>query len=149
LVDETGRLVGIGSLVVNDAARDRRGVPGNLFVPVNLLKPILGDLLANGRRQHEAQPWFGMSTEAVRGRLFVTRVQQGGPAALAGLGSGDVLLAVNGEAVVDQIDFYRRLYRQGPAGTMVRIRLLQEGQVRELGLRSIDRADFLAKPRGI
>jgi serine protease Do len=149
LVDESGRLVGIGSLVVNDAALDRRGVPGNLFVPVNLLKPILGDLLASGRRQREAQPWFGMSTESVRGRLIVTRVQQGGPASLAGLGAGDVLVAVNGEAVGDQVDFYRRLYRQGPAGTPVRIRLLQQGQVKELELRSVDRADFLAKPRGI
>lgn len=149
LVDESGRLVGIGSLVVNDAALDRRGVPGNLFVPVNLLKPILGVLLASGRRQREAQPWFGMSTESVRGRLIVTRVQQGGPASLAGMGAGNVLLAVNGEQISDQVDFYRRLYRQASAGSSVQIRLLQDGQVRELQLRSIDRADFLAKPRGI
>lgn len=149
LLDESGRLVGIGSLVVNDAASERRGVPGNLFVPVNLLKPILGDLLANGRRQNERQAWLGMSTEPVRGNLIITRIQEGGPAAVAGLNPGDVLLAVNGEQVADQVDFYRKLYRLGPAGTVVRLRLLQEGQVRERELRSIDRADFLAKPRGI
>ena len=80
LIGEDGRLVGIGSLIVNDAAGDRQGVPGNLFVPVNLLKPILGDLLANGRRSSPVQPWLGVTTEVVRGNLMVVRVSKSGPA---------------------------------------------------------------------
>ena len=88
LINEDGRLVGIGSLIVNDASGERQGVPGNLFVPVNLLKPILGELLADGRRRSQVPPWLGMSTEPVRGNLMVTRVSRGGPAEQAGVPLG-------------------------------------------------------------
>ena len=80
LVDQGGKLVGIGSLLVNDAATDRPGIPGNLYVPVNLLKPILKDMLNTGRRAGPPQPWMGVSTEVVKGNLIVSRVTPGGPA---------------------------------------------------------------------
>ncbi len=149
LFTEDGKLIGIGSLVVNDAASDRAGVPGNLYVPTNLLKPILADLRAGGRRSSGAQPWLGMNTEMVRGNLMVTRVQRDGPADRAGIASGDIVLAVAGERIADQADFYRRLFAKGPAGTEVTLRLLKSGDVREQPVRSIDRADFMVKPRGI
>jgi serine protease Do len=149
LFTEDGKLIGIGSLVVNDAASDREGVPGNLYVPTNLLKPILQDLQSRGRRSGGAQPWFGMNTEMVRGHLMVTRVQRDSPADRAGIASGDIVLAVAGERVPDQTAFYRTLFARGPAGTEVMLRLLKSGDIRELPLRSIDRADFIAQPRGI
>jgi len=149
LFTEDGKLIGIGSLVVNDAAGDRDGVPGNLYVPTNLLKPILEDLRARGRRSGGAQPWFGMNTEMVRGHLMVTRVQRDGPADRAGVAPGDIVLAVAGERVTDQTEFYRKLFATGPAGTEVKLRLLKSGDVREQSLRSIDRADFITQPRGI
>jgi S1-C subfamily serine protease len=149
LFTEDGKLIGIGSLVVNDAASDRAGVPGNLYVPTNLLKPILDDLRARGRRSGGAQPWFGMNTEMVRGHLMVTRVQQDGPADRAGIATGDILLAVAGERVADQAEFYRKLFARGPAGTEVTLRFLKSGDIREQPLRSIDRADFITQPRGI
>jgi S1-C subfamily serine protease len=149
LFTEDGKLIGIGSLVVNDAASDRAGVPGNLYVLTNLLKPILDDLRARGRRSGGAQPWFGMNTEMVRGHLMVTRVQQYGPADRAGIATGDILLAVAGERVADQAEFYRKLFARGPAGTEVTLRFLKSGDIREQPLRSIDRADFITQPRGI
>lgn len=149
LITEDGKLVGIGSLIVNDAASDRRGVPGNLFVPVNLLKPILDDLLANGRRRGPVQPWLGMTTEMVRGHLMVVRVSHNGPAEGAGIDQGDIVMAVGGERVADQADFYRRLWKLGPAGTEVVLRVLKGGDVRDMKLRSVDRMDVLFKPSGI
>ncbi len=149
LLSEDGKLIGIGSLVVNDAATDRAGVPGNLYVPVNLLKPILADLRAGGRRSGGAQPWLGMNTEVVRGNLMVTRVQRDGPADRAGIVAGDIVLAVAGERVSDQTDFYRRLFSRGPAGTEVQLRLLKSGELKEQAVRSIDRADFIVRARGI
>ncbi len=149
LFTEDGKLIGIGSLVVNDAASDRAGVPGNLYVPVNLLKPILADLQARGRRSRDAQPWLGMNTEMVRGHLMVTRVQRGGPAASAGISPGDIVLGVGGDRVRDQTEFYRRVFGGGPAGTEVAIRLLQAGEIREPRVKTIDRADFLTRARGI
>ncbi len=149
LISENGELVGIGSLVVNDAATDRRGIPGNLFVPVNLLKPILADLLATGRRSGPAQAWLGLATEEVRGHLMVARVSRDGPALAAGIERGDIVLSVDGERVTDQAEFYRRVWKLGPAGTEITLQLLQEGAVRDVRLRSIDRAQILAKPAGV
>ncbi len=149
LIADDGRLVGIGSLIVNDAAGDRQGVPGNLFVPVNLLKPILGDLLAHGRRSSPVQPWLGVTTEVIRGNLMVVRVSKSGPADQAGVDPGDIIVGVGGEKVADQADFYRRLWKLGPAGTEVKLRVLKDGDVRELPVKSIDRMEVLAKPTGV
>ena len=149
LFTEDGKLIGIGSLVVNDAAADRAGVPGNLYVPVNLLKPILEDLRARGRRSGQAQPWLGMNTELVRGHLMVTRVQRDGPADRAGIAAGDIVLAVAGQRVTDQTEFYRKVFSIGPAGAEIPLRLLKSGDLLEQAIRSIDRADFINAPRGI
>jgi len=149
LIDGDGLLVGIGSLIVNDAAGGHPGVPGNLFVPVNLVKPILADLLRQGRRGGPTQPWLGLSTEHVRGNLIVARVSPDGPAAAAGLAAGDVIVGVADARISDQADFYRRVWKLGPAGVTVPLRVLKDGDVREVPVRSIDRAEVLRKPKGI
>jgi S1-C subfamily serine protease len=61
LVGDDGRLVGVGSLLVQEAAGDDV-VKGNMFVPVDLLVPILDDLLRTGRTPGPARPWLGMYT---------------------------------------------------------------------------------------
>lgn len=149
LLSEDGQLVGVGSLVVNDAAEFQRGVPGNLFVPINLLKPILDDLVARGRRAGVVQPWLGLSTEMVRSNLIVSRVTPGSPADQAGLESGDVIIGVGGGRVTDQADFYRQVWKLGPAGVDVPVRLIRSGEVRTFVLKSIDRMDLIRKPGGI
>jgi S1-C subfamily serine protease len=146
---EDGRLVAVGSLVVNDAASGQPGVPGNLWVPVNLLKPIMADLLAKGRRGGGANPWLGMTTESVRGNLMVVRVARNGPAEAAGVSPGDVVIGVAGEKVGDQAEFYRKVWKVGPAGATIPLRVLKDGDVKELAVKSIDRSDFLKKATGI
>lgn len=148
LIDDDGQLIGIGSVTVTDAATSRQGVPGNMFVPINLLKPILTELVATGRAQR-AQPWIGLSTEVVRGNLMVTRVAPGGPAEQAGVTAGDIVIGVESDKVADQVQFYRRLWKAGPAGTEIRLRVLKEGDVRDMRVRSIDRNEFLRRPTGI
>ncbi|MFZ9407104.1 MAG: S1C family serine protease [Burkholderiaceae bacterium] len=149
LINGEGALIAVGSLMVNDASAGQRGVPGNLWVPVNLLKPILADLLANGRRSSGANPWLGITTESMRGNLVVTRVAPNGPADAAGITPGDIVLGVGSEKVSEQADFYRKLWKSGPAGTVVSLRLLKGGDLKEVPVRSIDRADFLRKATGI
>jgi serine protease Do len=149
LLTEDGTLVGIGSLVVNDAAVDRKGVPGNMFIPTNLLKPILEDLRAKGRRSGDVQPWLGMSTEINRGNLMVQRVSPKGPADLAGVAPGDIVLGVGNTKVTDQADFYRKLWGAGTAGSEISVRLLQGGDVKDVKIKSIDRMDFIRKPSGV
>jgi S1-C subfamily serine protease len=146
---EDGRLIAVGSLIVNDAASAQPGVPGNLWVPVNLLKPIMADLLANGRRGVGANPWLGMTTETVRGNLMVVRVARDGPAEAAGVAPGDIVVGVAGEKVGDQAEFYRKVWKVGPAGATIPLRVLKDGDVRDLSVKSIDRSDFLKKATGI
>lgn len=149
LIGDDGRLVGVGSLIVGDAAVGQRGVPGNLWIPINLLKPIMGDLLARGRRAGPGQPWLGMTTENVRGNLMITRVARDGPAERAGLAAGDIVVGVAGEKVAEQADFYRKAWKAGPAGATIALRILKGGEVREVPVKSMDRADFLRKATGI
>ena len=149
LIAADGKLVGIGSLLVNDAATDRPGVPGNLFVPVNLLKPILKDLLATGKRAGPAQPWLGVSTEVVQGNLIVSKVTPNGPADQAGLVVGDVIVSVGEDRVSNQTDFYRSVWRQGPAGVTVPLRVLKSGGLRDVPVRTMDRMSVMRKPQGI
>jgi S1-C subfamily serine protease len=143
LLDQDGRLVGIGSLLVNDAGFQDRPVPGNMFVPIDQLKPIMSDLLANGRRSDPPQPWLGLFLEEYRGRLFVTEVAPEGPAATAGIRPNDLVLGIGGTPVEGLIDFYRKLWSRGAAGIEVPLDLLRGMGTREVAVKSGNRYRYL------
>jgi S1-C subfamily serine protease len=79
-IGSLSKLLGIGSLIVGDAAGAGQATPGNMFVPIDRLPPILGDLIAEGRVSSPGRPWLGVAADDVRGRLMVSRVTPGGPA---------------------------------------------------------------------
>ena len=139
LISSKGELLGIGSLVVRDAAPQ---TPGNMFVPVDLLKPILEDLIADGHRKGPARPWLGINADEVHGHLFVSRVSPEGPADRAGVRGGDIVIAVGGDAVTTLAEFYRKVWGRGEAGVEVPLRVLQGAQLREINVRSVDRASY-------
>jgi len=143
LLDADGRLVGVGSLWVSDALEIGAAFPGNMFVPIDLLKPLLDDLLATGRRREPARPWLGVYSEEIQGHVVVTRVLPQSPAEQAGLARGDVILGVGGEAVGRQSEFYQRLWASGEAGAPVVLHVLHKKSVRQLTVRSMDRMAFL------
>jgi S1-C subfamily serine protease len=140
LIGRDGKLYGVGSLVVTDAVKPQTYSPGNLFVPIDLLKPILGDLIGTGKVGGPARPWLGINTQEMQGHLVVTRVTKDSPAEKAGLKVGDIILRLGGESVTGQVDFYRKLWGKGPAGIDIAVSVLQETQMKELTIRSMDRA---------
>lgn len=142
LIDADGKLVGVGSLAVGDAVKDQ-AVPGNMFVPINLLKPILKHLVATGRSALKSTPWLGMHTEEIRGRLFVTRTPRRGPARAAGIRPGDIVLAIAGKPVTSMVDLYRKIWALGDAGVDVPVKLLQGAEIRDITVHSSDRYKFL------
>jgi S1-C subfamily serine protease len=143
LIDRDGRLIGIGSLLVNDAAVQDRPIPGNMFVPIDQLKPIMGDLLSRGRRADPGRPWLGVSLEEQHGRVFVTRVSPEGPAAKAGIAPDDVILGIGGVQVHGLMEFYRTLWGRGAAGVEVPLDVLQGMEVRRVAIKSGDRYRYL------
>ncbi len=142
LIDRDGSLVGVGSLIVSNAQESDRPVPGNMFVPINALKPILDDLVSKGRAG-ESRPWLGVYTEQERGHLFVQRVAEGGPAETAGLKGDDIIIAVNGNPVSDMASFLRQVWATGPAGSDVVITVLRGGETVEIIVASADRYRWL------
>jgi len=142
LIGAKGDLLGVGSLIVNDAAGAGTQSPGNMFVPVDLLKPILDDLIARGRAAGPVRPWLGLNAEEMRGRLFVARVSPEGPAERAGLKSGDIVIGIGGDEVSSLAEFYRKVWARGAAGVEVPLKVLQGVQVRDVNVRSIDRLEY-------
>ncbi|HEX5611819.1 MAG TPA: S1C family serine protease [Burkholderiales bacterium] len=142
LINARGELLGLGSLIVADSLGQGVQSPGNMFVPIDLLKPILEDLIAQGRRAGPARPWLGLNAEEMRGRLMVARVSPDGPAARAGLKSGDLVVGVGGEEVSTLAELYRKVWARGAAGVDVPLKVLQGMQIRDVTLRSIDRIEY-------
>ena len=144
LLGPDGSLVGIGSLFVGDAAGPRRPSPGNMFVPIAQLRPILDDLVTTGRRAGPYRPWLGVYPEAARGHVFLDRIADDGPAQSAGLGSGDLVISVGGNPVSDVFEFYRAVWATGDAGVTIPVQVLRPGgTVEVIGVESIDRYDWL------
>lgn len=143
LLDRDGRLVGIASLWVGDALNTGVAFPGNMFVPIDLLKPVLDELITHGRRREPARPWLGVYTEEVESHVVVTRVLPGTPAADAGMRRGDVILGVSGQSIGGQGEFYERLWASGPAGRDVLLHVLRSKTVQQVKVRSVDRLAYL------
>jgi S1-C subfamily serine protease len=147
LLDHEGKLLGIGSLSVNDAMGSDSQVPGNLFVPIDLLKPLLSDLVARGKSSARPRPWIGVQTQEVHGNVIVTRVSPDGPAEAAAIRPGDVIVAVGGERVASQADFYTRLWSHGAAGVQIPLEVLRAGKLQSVTVTSADRDRYYqAKP---
>ena len=148
LIGPRGDLIGIGSLQLQHQASGGRVVPLNMMVPIDLLKPILDDLLRLGRVDAPARPWLGLyAMEDQDDRVVVVGLAGDGPARRAGLAAGDVVKAVGATPVTSLAAFYRALWRLGDAGVDVPLTLEREDDAFNLTLRSSDRARFLKSAR--
>jgi len=136
LIDRNGHLVGIGYLYSQLRIADLGLMPTNMFVPIDLLKPILSDLKLSGRSKLPSRPWLGVRTEEFYGRLVVERVVSGSPSEKAGIKSGDIILAVNKQEVLGMADFFRKVWALGKGGVDVPLRILQGVQIRDIVVHS-------------
>ena len=144
LIEPSGKLVGVGSLFVRDAAGNGMGVPGNMFVPVDVLKPILEQLIETGQRKGAQRPWLGVTTFEDADGINVNRVSEGGPGDVAGLERGDIIKAVGLTAVKTLAEFYRAVWSRGDAGVRVPLTITRGEQELTVSVRSIDRTSFFA-----
>lgn len=143
MINVDGELLGVGSLFSEDAMRRPERRPGNMFIPVNALKPILGDLLTEGRSAQSDRPWLGIFTNDHRGFVVVTFVAPDGPAAGAGVQAGDIVLEVAGERVSTMAEFFRAIWKQGKPGVNVPLTLGRQNGVTRIGVTSQDRYEYM------
>ncbi len=144
LIGADGRLLGIGSLIVADAAEPGETFPGNMFVPISALPPIMEDLLRDGRSTKPSRPWLGLYTQELSGHVLINRVAPGGPADQAGVGPNAIVTAVGGRDVSTLSEFYRAIWALGDAGVQVPLTILDRASgYREVTVTSGDRYDYL------
>lgn len=141
-----GRLVGIGSLLIQAELSPEKSVTGNMVVPIDLLHPILDDLARLGRVDRPPRPWLGLHLVEQRGLLTVLGVAAGGPAEEAGIEEGDVVTALGATQAEDLAAFYRQLWALGPAGVHVPLTILRDGRERPVEVVSTDRELMLHMP---
>ena len=145
-IGSEGRLIGIGSLHVEQLmTTGPRDI--NMIVPIDLLPPILEDLLTYGRVNKPVRPWLGIYSAESDGNVIVAAVAERGPAQIAGLRRGDVLMNVRGKNITDLADFYRKVWNCGDAGVEVPIEVIRDGRILGVKIKSADRAGFLRRPR--
>ena len=143
LIGNDGALLGIGSIFTQINVPGLGSLPANMFVPIDLLKPILSDLITTGRSRQPQRPWLGMHTDESHGRVFVIRIHPGGPAQKANLQAGDLILKVNRQPVEGQADFFRKIWALGTAGVKVPISILRGTKIQDITVNSADRYKFL------
>jgi S1-C subfamily serine protease len=145
LIGADGKIAALGSLLVQEKI-DAGTIQGNMLVPIDLLEPILDDMLKTGRTRHPPRPWLGMYTTEAGERLVIAGLAPGGPAERAGCRVGDAVLEVGGAKPKSLADLWRRIWEQGPVGAVVRLKVARSGKTSEISVTSADRSDFLKKP---
>jgi len=144
--NQSGQLIGIGSLYIQQAIPGDEQIDGNMIVPIDILKPIYDDLVTLGRADRPTRPWLGMTTAEADDRLVVAGLANRGPAMRAGVERGDLVVGVAGEPVSGLSTMFRKIWTLGSAGVPVPLTLQRDGRTLSVSVDSGARADYLKKP---
>ncbi|AKJ30570.1 S1C family serine protease [Caldimonas brevitalea] len=149
LFNQHGQLVGIGSLIVMEAGPPGLAQPGNMFVPIDLLKPVLPELRQRGASARSTRAWLGVNCIEQQGLVRVVRISEDSPAEAAGLRPGDLILKLDGLPIDSLETFYKKLWDNSAAEREVTIEVGRGPQVENVKARTIDRMKTLRRALGI
>ena len=151
LFNKQGELLGIGSLVMNDVMppQHTESLPGNMFVPAELLSPILNELLTTGTSVKSQRPWLGLNAQERNGRIVVTRVSPNSPAFQGGLKPGHLLMALNGQAIESLSGFYKQVWALPLSSKQLQLTVFENSGPKVLSIAVQDRSASITKPAGI
>jgi len=147
VIDDQGALIGIGSLVLQQGGDGSKRQDMNMVVPIELLTPIMDDLMRFGRVNRPPRPWLGLYAMEDDEALVVGGLADNGPADKAGLRTGDRILAVNGTEVPDLAGLWRAVWATGPAGCSVQVSLGRGSRNTSVTIPTADRSAILKSPR--
>ena len=146
MIGSHGELLGIGSLQVQQVRSDGKNEDINMVVPIDLLKPILDDILRIGRPNKPPRPWLGLYATEVGNRIAIAGVSGRGPAKTADVRAGDIILMCAGVEVKSLAQFFRTVWALGTAGVPVPLTVSRKGRTLDIVIRSGDRRKFLKGP---
>jgi S1-C subfamily serine protease len=147
LIGADGKLLGIGSLILQQGDEKGRRVDMNMVVPTGLLTPNLDELVKTGRLNRPPRPWLGLFAMENDDAVVIGGVADNGPADKAGLRAGDRIVAVDGDEVADLAQLWRRVWSAGTAGARVRMSINRDDDLLHVTIHSADRLSFLRAPR--
>ena len=148
LFNARGELLGIGSLLVMDTPSEHDAGPGNMFVPIELLAPILPELRERGSSTASHRAWLGLNCLQEADGVRVVRVNPESPAEAAGVEAGDLIRRIDGVAVGNLEGFYKRLW-SGSAERRIALEVVRDGKPRHIDVQSVDRLLTLRRARSI
>jgi S1-C subfamily serine protease len=145
LIDDDGRLCGIGSLVIQgfELRGEQRTV--NMSVPIETIAGAIDEICEHGRRLEPPRPWLGMLVHDEGEELTVVGVYKHCPADAAGVQPGDVIIHVAGHDVYGLAHFFRTVWSLGPAGVDIPITVLRDSTRHELALHSVERSTYMRR----
>jgi Do/DeqQ family serine protease len=141
LIDLRGELIGINTAIL---APGGGNIGIGFTVPINMAKSVMQQLVAHGEVRRgrlgvQVQDLTPDLAEAMRltvdgGGVVVSQVEAGSPARRAGLQTGDVILAIDGQPVRGASDLRNRIGLM-PIGRDVDLTILRDGAQRTLSVR--------------
>jgi S1-C subfamily serine protease len=146
LIGPDGKLIGIGSLQLEQAGSDGDNLPINMYVPTDLLKPELDQMLSHGRPRRPPRPWLGLYAVENDDHVVIAGIASQGPAAKADLRRGDVVLSVGGTRVRGLAALFRGIWSRGEAGVKIPLTVLRDGKAMDVTVPSGDRHQYLKAP---
>jgi S1-C subfamily serine protease len=146
LIDREGRLVGIGSLILQQQVAETRALSLNMVVPIDVLKPVLDALRSLGRTDRAPRPWLGLYANEQQDAVIVHGLAEGGPAQQAGVQLGDRIVAVGDAPIGDLRELWLNVWATGSAGATVHLQVERGEDTLDLAVTSADRARFLRSP---
>jgi S1-C subfamily serine protease len=149
LLSQRGELLGIGALVTIDIDIDPKvRVPGNVFIPINSVQNILGDLLTQGRSEESQRPWLGLHLKETKQGIKVNAVEEDGPAEASGIKTGDTIVAVEQMKVKSLNHFYKRIWEDFEPGEKIHLLVLRDDQYANVPVESVDLYKWLKLDTG-
>jgi S1-C subfamily serine protease len=134
LVNLQGQVIGIPTLAATDPQLGGGAAPGIGFaIPSNTISSIATQLISQGKVTNSQRAYLGVSvatTTTSGGGVLVTQVQAGGPAAQAGIQTGEIITAINGTATPDPATLADVLAKLNP-GQAVTVSLTSAGGAKQ------------------
>ena len=147
LIGQGAKLLGVGSLILQQGDAKGRRHDMNMIVPIHMLAPILDDLRRYGKVNRPARPWLGVYAMEDDETVVIGGLADGGPADRAGLRTGDHVLAVDDEEVTDLAGLWRGVWACGPAGAKVTLMVRRDERKLPVSIATVDRRSLLKAPR--